>query len=77
MVGYAKSPDEVSQTFSRPERCLICSEQIDGPTFSYHMHELPGGSGHFHADCAFSMAQRVIFDVWPHRRDFDLLKRER
>lgn len=52
--------------------CFCCGQHIEGPTFTYDAHPVNDGyirSVHMHRDCAFAMAQRVIVDVWTHRRD--------
>lgn len=44
--------------------CLVCSEELTGPTVAYHASE----TGVFmHPDCAASMAQVIISDLWPNR----------
>lgn len=60
--------------------CLCCGEPAKGPTIGYDL-VLPGTSHYtrvpFHRDCAFAMAQRMICDAWPNRRDGELMRNNR
>lgn len=68
-VAKAESPLDLQ------EHCLCCGQTIEGPVISYDGHLVPGTLTRIlmHRDCAFAMAQRVICDAWPHRRDGDVL----
>jgi len=53
-------------------KCFCCDSDIEGPTIV--RDAFPTGDGYLksvymHRDCAFSMAQSLILDAWPHRRD--------
>lgn len=62
------------------ETCLCCGEAASGPTVGYDL-VMPGTSHYtrvpFHRDCAFAMAQRIICDAWPHRRDGEPMQNNR
>lgn len=62
------------------ETCLCCGEAAKGPTVGYDL-VLPGTSHYtripFHRDCAFAMAQRIISDAWPNRRDEGMMQNNR
>ena len=52
--------------------CMACGKEADGPIVGYDL-TLPGSdlltTAFFHRDCASAMAQRIICDAWPNRRD--------
>ena len=52
--------------------CFCCGEPMSGPTITYDAFPTDDGylrGVHMHRDCAFAMANRLILDAWPHRRD--------
>lgn len=60
--------------------CMCCGKPAEGPTVVYDLI-LPGSGAVrralFHRDCAFAMAQRIICDAWPNRRDGELMTNTR
>ncbi len=60
--------------------CMCCGEPPAGPTVGYDLVMPETGTMSrvmFHRDCAFAMAQRLICDAWPNRRDGELMKTNR
>ena len=57
--------------------CMCCGKPASGPTVSYDL-TVEGGvvRALFHRDCAFAMAQRIICDAWPRRRDGELMRND-
>lgn len=75
-MSYFKSPDEAQATlkvFHDENKCFLCGKDLCGPTVEY-MGYLMGGTTLMHRDCAFAMANRIIADCWPNRRDDQLMK---
>lgn len=68
-------PDDESAKSSSPynysTQCFGCGDKLSGPTVRYdgYSERGVGSSVFFHRDCAFAMAQRLILDTWPNRRD--------
>jgi hypothetical protein len=59
--------------------CMCCGAEAEGPLVAYDL-TLPGNRlarALFHRDCAFAMAQRIICDTWPKRRDKTLMGNDR
>lgn len=51
---------------------MACGNPLKGATIVYDMQDMadPLYTRYtFHRDCAFEMAQRIICDAWPNRRD--------
>jgi hypothetical protein len=65
------------------DRCFCCNdsltEAIHGPVIAYDAFPTSDRSLRMlmHRDCAFAMAQRIIFDAWPNRRVGELMKNNR
>lgn len=57
--------------YNVPQRCFCCAVELDGPIVRYDgcNDKGEGVSIFMHRDCAFAMAQRLIVDAWPNRRD--------
>ena len=77
-MTYHKDLDDAQNApFNTHEVCMCCGESADGPLVGYDMI-LPGTThltrALFHRDCAFAMAQRIICDAWPRRRDEPALR---
>lgn len=57
---------------------LCCGNVVTGPTVRYDgyikANELT--SLFMHRDCAFAMAQRMICDAWPNRREKNLMQND-
>lgn len=51
--------------------CFGCGKRIEGPTVRYdgYLKANEVASIFMHRDCAFAIAQRLIIDTWPNRRD--------
>ncbi len=66
--------------FPTADICLCCGKPAAGPTVAYDL-TLPGDHSItralFHRDCAFAMAQRIICDAWPKRRDSEQMQTNR
>jgi hypothetical protein len=62
---------EAGMRFSPVDNCFTCGDKIEGPTVRHDGHDANGKaiSIFLHRDCAFVMAQRLIIDTWPNRRD--------
>ncbi len=62
---------EAGVHFTSVDNCFTCGLKIEGPTVRYDGHNTSGKSISIflHRDCAFVMAQRLIVDTWPNRRD--------
>jgi len=73
-TGVADSP------FEPMGKCMCCGEATTGPTVAYDLVTPDTGTlvrAFFHRDCAFAMAQRIICDAWPNRRDGEWMKNDR
>jgi len=59
--------------------CMGCGEPPAGPTVTYDMFMPDGATNRvlFHRDCAFAVAQRLICDAWPNRRDGEWMQNNR
>lgn len=73
MTYFADAETAANESpFAIHDTCLCCGEAANGPTIGYDLI-LPGSDkmtrAFFHRDCAFAMAQRIICDAWPNRRD--------
>ena len=66
--------------FATHELCMCCGEPAAGPIVAYDL-VLPGTDfetrAMCHRDCAFAMAQRIIYDAWPNRRDGEFMQNNR
>jgi len=72
-MSYFKDRQAAESGFSHStvDSCFTCGKKIEGPNVRHDGYE-PGGrsvSIYLHRDCAFVMAQRLIVDTWPNRRD--------
>lgn len=65
-LARKNSPVEITS------KCPACGDPLSGATVVYDLYgtDIPGYA--FHRDCAFEMAQRIICDAWPNRRDPDV-----
>ncbi|MFS8372670.1 hypothetical protein EIQ27_04945 [Xanthomonas campestris pv. armoraciae] len=62
---------EQGPSFSPISACFACGDEIVGPIVRHDGYDA-GGRGvslYMHRDCAFVMAQRLVVDSWPNRRD--------
>lgn len=59
--------------------CFCCGETAEGPAIGYDVRRPDGRYVRvlFHRDCAFVMAQRIICDAWPNRRDGEWMSIDR
>jgi len=72
-MSYFKDRESAaaSSPYNSPQSCFGCGQPLDGPTVRHDGYQ-PDGEGlsvFLHRDCAFAMAQRMIVDSWPNRRD--------
>jgi hypothetical protein len=64
-----------SRPFQDENDCFCCGKVVVGPTVHYDGYkENKGVSLYMHRDCAFAMAQRIICDAWPNRREGEPMK---
>lgn len=81
-MSYFKDAETAAKEspFATHEICMCCGKAAAGPTVAYDL-TLPGGDlltrALFHRDCAFAMAQRIIYDAWPNRRDGEWMQNNR
>jgi hypothetical protein len=57
--------------YNEPKQCFGCGKELLGPIVRYdgYGENGVGQSEYFHRDCAFAVAQRLILDTWPNRRE--------
>lgn len=82
-MSYSKDTQtalEKAGSYETHEVCMCCGEAAAGPIVAYDL-VLPGNDYEsralFHRDCAFAMAQRIICDAWPNRRDGEWMQTNR
>lgn len=71
---------EADSPFNPAAICMCCGEAPAGPTVGYDLVMPETGTSSrvlFHRDCAFAMAQRIIMDAWPNRRDGEFMRNDR
>lgn len=73
-MSYYRTPEEAraKSLYEITTKCVACNEPLTGSTIIYDLlgTEIVGNA--FHRKCAFEMAQRIICDAWPNRRDSDV-----
>lgn len=74
MSYYKSSEDAVKDGLfgwrNPPDKCFGCGKNLGGPIVVYDGYdEEKSKTIWMHRNCSFEMAQRMICDAWPNRRE--------